>query len=72
MASIREYLEKLDSEQLENILAREMYGWDHYPLSSVYLICTILSEREPQRGTARDIFLEFAREYAEKQRLVER
>ena len=68
-ASIREYLAKLDSGQLENILAREIYGWDSYPLSSIYLICAILSEREPQRGTARDVFLDFTHRYADNKEL---
>ena len=65
MASIREYLEKMDVKQLENILAREMFGWDHYPLSTLYLICQVLSEQEPARGAARDIFIEFAVRYAD-------
>ena len=69
MASLQQYLEKLDSGQLESILAREIYGWDHYPLSSVYLICTILSKREPHRGTARDVFLDFAHRYADNKDL---
>ena len=72
MASIQEYLEKMESGQLEHILAREMYGWDHYPLSTIYLICAILSEREPRRGRAKDLFLEFADRYADNKSISER
>ena len=65
MASVREYLEKMKTEELEGILVMESYGKNRCPLSSIYLICRILARREPQRGTARDIFLEFAGRYAD-------
>ena len=70
MASMREYLEKMETGQLEYFLSREVFGWGYNPLSSIYLICRILSEREPHRGTARDIFLEFAANYADQQELT--
>lgn len=65
MASLREYLEKMETGQLENFLSREICGWDYSPLSTIYLICVILSEREPHRGTAKDVFLEFSGRYAD-------
>lgn len=57
MASLREYLEKMEAGQLGNFLSRELCGWDYSPLSTIYLICVILSEREPHRGTAKTCFL---------------
>lgn len=69
MASTREYLEKMETGQLEFFLFREIYGWDYNPLSTIYLICAILSEREPCRGAAKDIFLEFAAWYADNKGL---
>ena len=66
MASEREYLEKMETGQLEHLLFREIYGWDYNPLPTIYLICAILSERDPARGTAKDIFLDFAARYADK------
>lgn len=72
MASLREYLEKMSTGQLDYFLSREVYGWGYNPLSNIYLICTILSEREPQRGSAKDVFLEFAAAYADHKLLAER
>lgn len=66
MASMKEYLEKMETGQLEYFLSREIYGWDYNVLSTIYLICAILSEREPHRGTAKDIFLDFAARYADR------
>lgn len=65
MASVRGYLEKMETGQLEYFLSREVFGWGYHPLSSIYLICQILSERDPARGMAKDIFLEFAARYAD-------
>ena len=65
MASLREYLEKMSTGQLEYFLSREIYGWDYHSLSTIYLICTILSEREPHRGSARDVFLRFCTAYGD-------
>lgn len=71
MASEREYLEKMSTEQLEALLVQESYGRALIPLSTIYLLCRILSRRTPIRGTAKDIFLEFARQYADNQKLAE-
>ena len=71
MASLQEYLEKLTAGQLEAILARELYGQDHYPLSTLYRICAALARRDPTRGNVRDIFLEFAARYAELKQVSE-
>ena len=70
MASLREYLSKLETKQLEYLLSRESYGADEYPLSTVYLICAVLSVREPHRGSAKDIFLEFAGSYADNRSIA--
>ena len=72
MASIRKYLENIDTERLDYFLSREVYGWDYNALSTIYLICAILSEREPQRGNAKDVFLDFAVRYADNKLLTER
>ena len=71
MASLRDYLEKMETGQLDAFLAQELYGRDHMPLSSIYLICEILARREPNRGSAREIFLEFAGQYADRRAFVE-
>ena len=71
MASVREYLEKMDTERLQYILSREVYGWDNNALSTIYLICAVLSEREPYRGDPKDIFLDFAARYADNKLLAE-
>lgn len=54
MATAREYLEKSETGQLESLLTREAYGADKFNLSMIYLICAILSEREPRRGERRE------------------
>ena len=66
MASIREYLEKMPTEQLKALLFQESFGGAQMPLASIYLTCEILACREPHRGTAKDIFLDFASRYADK------
>ena len=72
MATAREYLEKLETGQLESLLTREAYGADKFNLSMIYLICAILSEREPRRGSAGDVFLEFAGRYVSIREFVQR
>ena len=64
MASLQEYLEKHTTQELDGMLVMEGFGRDEHTLSSIYLICRILARREPQRGSARDIFVEFAYRYA--------
>lgn len=71
MAAEKEYLRKLSTEQLEGLIAREVYGMDILMLSSIYRICMILAERDPTRGSTRDIFLEFAGSYADHRFLWE-
>lgn len=66
MASEREYLEKMSTGQLDYFLNLEAYGRNRLTLSSIYLICEILARRDPVRGTARDIFQEFARQFADR------
>lgn len=65
MASEREYLEKMPTAQLEALLIRESFGAAQMTLRSIYLVCDILACREPDRGTARDVFLEFTRQFAD-------
>ena len=71
MASLREYLEKMDTGSLDAILFQEAFGKEQVPLSTIYLICRILARREPNRGNSRDIFLEFAGQYADRRAFVE-
>ena len=65
MASEREYLEKMSTALLDMLLSQEAFGSTRMSLRSIYLVCEILARREPARGTTRDIFLEFARQYAD-------
>lgn len=69
MASVREYLEKMPTNQLEALLSQEAFGRDSLPLSVIYLICDILARREPVRN-ATERFVEFAGRYAQYQQLV--
>ena len=70
MASLKEYLEKQDTPILDGILTQESFGKDRYPLSTIYLVCAELARREPARGTARELFMEFARQYADRRELA--
>ena len=65
MASLREYLEKMDTASLNGVLFQETFGKEQASLSTIFMICQILARREPNRGNARDIFLEFAGRYAD-------
>ena len=65
MATEKDILEQMTVEQLDGFLRREVYGMGIFMLSTIYRICTILSVREPHRGSAKDIFLEFAGHYAD-------
>ena len=71
MASEREYLEKMSTNQLDALLFQELIGREQMRLASILITCEILARREPHRGTEKDIFLEFAAEYAEKKLRVE-
>lgn len=66
MASVREYLEKMTSGQMESILERETTIWGEYNMNTIYLICTVLSERDPIRGTPKEYFLRFCESFADK------
>lgn len=65
MASVREYLEKMESEQLERFLDQEVNGWERFPLSVIYVICAILAERRPG-DSPKELFLRFCEAYADK------
>ena len=66
MASEREYLEKMSTNRLDALLFQELIGREQMRLASILITCEILARREPHRGTAKDIFLEFAGGYADK------
>lgn len=66
MASEREYLEKMSTNRLDTLLFQELIGREQMRLASILITCEILAQREPHRGTAKDIFLKFAGEYADK------
>lgn len=51
MASIREYLEKKETEELQGILRNDFAGRDEIPVDIVLLICTIIRERNPEKKT---------------------
>lgn len=68
MASEREYLEKMETEQLEYFLEREVCGRETYNLRTLCLICAILAERTPE-NTPREVFLRFCEAYADKKDL---
>lgn len=69
MASEREYLEKMSTKQLDALLFQELLGGEQMRLAVIYLTCEILARREPNRGRAKDIFLEFAARYADNKGL---
>ena len=66
MASVRVYLEKMTTGQLEYFLERELSGWGEYNMDTLYLICTILSERDSEHDAPRDYFLRFCEAFADK------
>lgn len=65
MASEREYLEKMPTEQLDALLSQEVFGASQMSLRSIYLVCEILARREPVRGSTRDLFLELTGRFAD-------
>lgn len=72
MATEKDILEQMTVEQLDGFLRREVYGMGILMLSTIYRICTILSVREPHRGSAGDVFLEFAGRYVSIREFVQR
>lgn len=65
MASEREYLEKLTTGQLTHLLEQDLPGRGQYGMGTVYLICTVLSERNPGHGSPKEVFLRFCEAYAD-------
>ena len=72
MATAWEYLERTPTNQLDAILAQEAFGRETMPLSAIYVVCAILAGRKPARGSAKEIFLEFACRYAESRQFSTR
>lgn len=66
MASMREYLEKMTTGQISFLLEQELRGRGQYGMDTLYLICTVLSERNPGHGSPRDVFLRFCEAFADK------
>ena len=64
MASEWEYISKMKTEDLEQTLRMETLGRNQYDMGTLFHVCYELAKREPQRGTAREIFIEFSSHYA--------
>lgn len=63
MASQREYLGKMHSDQLRELLRANDSGQLDLPVDTVLLICQILQEREPSKMTVREAFRYFVGYY---------
>ncbi len=63
MATVQDYLRKLSTTQLQALLREECEGRGDLPVEAILQICEILSDRESQRPTVKDILLRLCREY---------
>lgn len=63
MASVREYLERMRSEQLIFLLTCDFDGDSCLPVDLILLICQILQERDPSKLEVRDAFRRFVNYY---------
>ena len=63
MASIREYLEKKETEELRGILRADCRGRFEIPLDAVLLICDITRERNPRKPDPWQAYSEFLEQY---------
>ena len=65
MASIREYLEKKPTEELQGILRSDCRGRFEIPLDTVLLICDIIRSRNPWKQDPWQAYGEFLEHYLE-------
>ncbi len=65
MASVREYLQKLATTQLQALLREECEGRGNLPIESILNICEVLTEREPGYPAVKDVILQLGRVYLE-------
>jgi len=65
MASMREYLENMEAEQLVFILEIESRGNPRYDLPTIWLMCDVLAGKQTERGPTRQIFLDFCARFAD-------
>ena len=63
MASIREYLENKEAEELQGILRADCRGRFEIPLDTVLLICDIIRERNPWKPDPWQAYGEFLENY---------
>ena len=63
MASIREYLEKKETEELQGILRNDFAGRYEIPVDIVLLICTIIRERNPEKKDPWSAYQNFLEHY---------
>lgn len=63
MASLREYLEKKETEELRGILLADCRGRFEIPLDTVLLICDIIRERNPKKRDPWQAYSEFLEHY---------
>lgn len=63
MASFREYAEKFSTSQLQALLREECAGRGALATETILDICDILSQRDPELPTVRELILNLCRCY---------
>ena len=66
MASFREYANRFSNAQLQALLREECAGRGALATESILDICDILSQRNPEMPTVRDLILSLCRCYLEQ------
>ena len=63
MASVRQYLEKKSTEELQAILRADCRGRFEIPLDTVLLICDIIRDRNPRKKDPWQAYGDFLEHY---------
>ncbi len=63
MNSVKEYLQKLSTTQLQALLREECEGRGSLPVEAILSICEVMAERNAQYPAVKDIILQLCRCY---------
>lgn len=63
MASLKEYCENLSTSQLRSLLREECEGRGNLPVQAILDICEILSQREPDKPSVKEVLCQLCRAY---------
>ena len=67
MSSLREYFEKMETEELQGILRSDYLGVVELPLDTILMICQILADRNPNKPDVKAAWRRFLKYYLEQE-----